>query len=98
MDEVGAELAGEHLGDQIPQGAPALLTEQHPSGGVNIVTRDNDMAQTLLLARKLNKGTITFCTEHTLSFAKHTSKCFLFSKSSFLIRSLMSLCTKSFLD
>ena len=64
MEEVGAELAGEHLGDQIPQGAPALLTEQHPSGGVNMVTRDNDVAQTLLLARKLNKGNIAFYAEH----------------------------------
>lgn len=67
MEEVGAELAGEHLGDQVPQRAPTLLTEQHPSGGVHMVTRDNDVAQTLLLARKLNKREITFCTKHSLS-------------------------------
>ena len=58
MKEVGADLAGEHLSDQVPQCAPTLLTEQNPSRGVNIVTRDDDMAKTFLLTQNLKVANI----------------------------------------
>ena len=56
VKEVRAELACVHRGDQVPQCTPTLLTEEDTSGGVNIVTRNDDVTQTLLLSWKLQRG------------------------------------------
>ena len=50
MKKVGAKLAGIHLGNQVPQRAPTFTAEENPSGGVYIVTWNDDVTQTLLLS------------------------------------------------